>query len=56
MKRRLSIAIAMIGEPKLILLDEPSSGLDPENRRQLWEIIKNAKYENSILLTTHSVR
>lgn len=39
MKRRLSIAIAMVGEPDVIFLDEPSTGLDPENRRQLWDII-----------------
>lgn len=36
MKRRLSIAISLVGDPKIVFLDEPSTGLDPENRRQLW--------------------
>ncbi len=39
MKRRLSVAISLVGEPKIIFLDEPTTGLDPENRRQLWEIL-----------------
>ena len=36
MKRRLSIAISLIGDPDVVFLDEPSSGLDPDNRRKVW--------------------
>lgn len=39
MKRRLSVAISLVSDPKIIFLDEPSTGLDPENRRQLWDIL-----------------
>ena len=39
MRRRLSLAIALIGNPKVVFLDEPSSGLDPTHRRQLWDIL-----------------
>jgi len=39
MKRRLSVAIALVGNPQLVFLDEPTTGLDPENRRQLWDIL-----------------
>lgn len=39
MKRRLSVAMALVGDPKIIFLDEPTTGLDPENRRQLWDIL-----------------
>jgi ABC-type multidrug transport system ATPase subunit len=39
MKRRLSVSISLVGDPKIIFLDEPSTGLDPENRRQLWDIL-----------------
>jgi len=39
MKRRLSIAISLVGDPKIVFLDEPSSGLDPDNRRQIWEVL-----------------
>jgi len=39
MKRRLSFAIAITGNPKIIVLDEPTTGLDPKSRRQLWDII-----------------
>lgn len=39
MKRRLSVAIAFVGNPQIVLLDEPTTGLDPENRRQLWDIL-----------------
>lgn len=36
MKRRLSIAISLVGDPQIVFLDEPSTGLDPDNRRQVW--------------------
>ncbi|THF98339.1 hypothetical protein TEA_009405 [Camellia sinensis var. sinensis] len=43
MKRRLSVAIALIGDPKLVILDEPTTGMDPITRRHVWDIIENAK-------------
>ena len=55
MKRRLSIAIALVGDPKLILLDEPTTGLDPETRRTIWDIINQQKQGKSIILTTHNM-
>ena len=39
MKRRLSIAIGLVANPKVVFLDEPTTGLDPETRRQLWNIL-----------------
>ncbi len=53
MKRRLSVAMALIGDSKVIILDEPTSGLDPFNRRTLWELIRNYKNGRTIILTTH---
>lgn len=55
MKRRVSVAIALVSDPKLIYLDEPSTGLDPENRRQLWDILNECKGKRAVLMTTHSM-
>lgn len=55
MKRRLSVAIAILGQPKVIFLDEPSTGLDPKSRQDLWKVINDAKKNSSIVLTTHSM-
>ncbi|KAJ4974684.1 hypothetical protein NE237_007858 [Protea cynaroides] len=55
MKRRVSVAIALIGDPKLIILDEPTTGMDPITRRHVWDIIEDAKKGRSIVLTTHSM-
>ncbi|KAL6900777.1 hypothetical protein ACP4OV_005453 [Aristida adscensionis] len=55
MKRRLSIAIALIGNPKVVYMDELSTGLDPMSRSDLWNIIKRAKKTCTIILTTHSM-
>ncbi len=52
-KRRLSIAMAIIGEPKVLFLDEPTLGLDVLARRDLWRIIKSLKDRMTIVLTTH---
>ncbi|CAG8641009.1 16181_t:CDS:2 [Dentiscutata erythropus] len=54
-KRRLSIAISLIGSPAVIFLDEPTTGLDPEVRRLIWNIINDAKKGRTIVLTTHSM-
>jgi energy-coupling factor transporter ATP-binding protein EcfA2 len=43
MKRRLSVAISMIGAPKVVYMDEPSTGLDPASRRNLWDVIKQVR-------------
>ncbi|MCH5163195.1 MAG: ATP-binding cassette domain-containing protein [Clostridiales bacterium] len=51
--RRVSIALAMITEPKILFLDEPTLGLDVKSRKTLWEIIKEIKDNLTILLTTH---
>lgn len=55
MKRRLSIANSIVGSPKILLLDEPTTGLDPDSKRQIWEILMKVKIKSSILLTTHSM-
>ncbi|XP_062168317.1 ABC transporter A family member 2-like isoform X2 [Alnus glutinosa] len=55
MKRRLSFAIALIGDPKLVILDEPTTGMDPITRRHVWDIINDAKKGRAIVLTTHSM-
>jgi len=55
MKRRLSIAIASVGDPQVIFLDEPTSGMDPKSRRQVWSLIQNMKADKAIVLTTHSM-
>ena len=53
MKRRLLIAKALVHSPKLLLLDEPTAGVDIQLRNSLWEFIKELKSETSILFTTH---
>ncbi|XP_010931477.1 ABC transporter A family member 7 isoform X1 [Elaeis guineensis] len=55
MKRRLSVAIALIGDPKVVYMDEPSTGLDPASRKNLWNVVKHAKRNRAIILTTHSM-
>eukprot|EP01117_Protostelium_nocturnum_P005730 TRINITY_DN2068_c0_g1_i1.p1 TRINITY_DN2068_c0_g1~~TRINITY_DN2068_c0_g1_i1.p1 ORF type:complete len:1746 (+),score=587.77 TRINITY_DN2068_c0_g1_i1:107-5344(+) len=55
MRRRLSVAIAVLGSPKVIYLDEPSTGLDPKSRKELWSVINSAKENASVILTTHSM-
>ncbi|CAH2064990.1 unnamed protein product [Thlaspi arvense] len=55
MKRRLSVAISLIGSPKVVYMDEPSTGLDPASRMNLWTVIKRAKSHTAIILTTHSM-
>lgn len=53
MQRRLSIGMALISEPKILFLDEPTLGLDVLARRELWSVVKKLKGSVTILLTTH---
>jgi len=55
MKRRLSMAICTIGDPKIIFMDEPTTGMDPLNRRHVWSFIEKFKAGRVIVLTTHSM-
>jgi len=52
-KRKLSIGIALIGDPKIVFLDEPTAGVDPFSRRKLWKLLQERKAGKVILLTTH---
>ena len=52
-QRRLSIAMALIGEPEILFLDEPTLGLDVMARRELWDVIRALKGKITIILTTH---
>ncbi len=52
-KRKLSVAIALCGGSKFVLLDEPTSGMDLSARRQLWNMLKEQKKDRIIILTTH---
>lgn len=54
-KRKLSLAIALVGNPSVLLLDEPSSGLDASFKRTLWTNLSSISKERSIVLTTHSM-
>ena len=53
-KQRLAVATALVGNPKVLFLDEPTTGLDPQSRRQLWEIVRQFQQRRgTVLLTTH---
>lgn len=53
-KQRLAVATALVANPKILFLDEPTTGLDPQSRRQLWEIVRQFQQRNgTVLLTTH---
>jgi ABC-2 type transport system ATP-binding protein len=53
-RQRLAVACALVGDPELIFLDEPTTGLDPSSRRQLWDILRRFRAQGrTILLTTH---
>ncbi|GBG29391.1 ABC transporter ATP-binding protein [Hondaea fermentalgiana] len=57
MQRRLSIALAMLGSPRVVILDEPTTQLDPSTRRKVWECIQyfRESYKCAIVITTHSM-
>ncbi|HXV60241.1 MAG TPA: AAA family ATPase, partial [Vicinamibacteria bacterium] len=53
-KQRLAVATALVGDPELLFLDEPTTGLDPQSRRNLWDLIRAFRERGgSVLLTTH---
>ncbi len=53
-RQRLAVATALVGNPKILFLDEPTTGLDPQSRRQLWEIVRTfLQAGGTVLLTTH---
>lgn len=56
MKRRLSVACALIGAPQAIILDEPTTGLDPESKQKVWDVIKAYRQHAAVLLTSHSMQ
>ncbi|HZY98848.1 MAG TPA: ABC transporter ATP-binding protein [Candidatus Baltobacteraceae bacterium] len=51
--RRLAVALAFAGNPDLVVLDEPTTGLDVESRRQLWDVVRDYAVDRSVLFTTH---
>jgi len=54
LKQRVGVAIAMVNDPDIIFLDEPTTGLDPKARREVWEVIRNLKSKGkTVILTTH---
>ncbi|KAI9237881.1 MAG: P-loop containing nucleoside triphosphate hydrolase protein, partial [Podila humilis] len=54
-RRRVSIAISMLGDNRVIFLDEPTTGLDPAIRRIIWDVVNRIKVDRTVVLTTHSM-
>jgi ABC-2 type transport system ATP-binding protein len=53
-KQRLAVATALVGDPELLFLDEPTTGLDPQSRRSLWDVIRSIKQRGrTVVITTH---
>ncbi|CAN8006682.1 unnamed protein product [Ixodes hexagonus] len=55
MKKRLSVAIATLSDPKVIMLDEPSAGMDPETRREIWDLFISMRHRCSLVISTHNM-
>lgn len=53
MKRKLSLGIALVGDTQTLILDEPTSGMDPDARRVIWDLLMSIRRNRTILLTTH---
>mmetsp|Transcript_17002 Transcript_17002/g.34417 ORF Transcript_17002/g.34417 Transcript_17002/m.34417 type:complete len:1751 (-) Transcript_17002:590-5842(-) len=54
-KRKLSVGIALLGNPPMVFLDEPSTGMDPASRRTMWNLIQKTMQKRAVILTTHSM-
>jgi len=54
-KRKLSVTIALMANPKVVYLDEPSTGMDPASRRFMWSVIQSSMASRAVILTTHSM-
>lgn len=54
-KRKLSVALSLVADSRLVLLDEPTSGMDLTARRRLWDMLKDYKKDRIIILTTHNM-
>ena len=52
-KRKLSVGIAFVGDPVIVILDEPTSGMDPFSRRYVWDIVDKQRQGKAILFSTH---
>jgi len=52
-QRRVAVAIALLGKCDYVVLDEPTAGLDPTSRRELWDILKKIKFNRKVLMATH---
>lgn len=55
MRRRLSVVLSLIGDPQVVFMDEPTTGMDPVSRRHVWGFIEKMKIGRAIVLTTHSM-
>lgn len=55
MRRRMSVALSSIGDPKIILMDEPTTGMDPVSKKAVWDLIQKLKGSRVIILTTHAM-
>ena len=54
-KRKLCLAMAMIGRPKVVYIDEASAGVDPGNRRAMWKTIRSEGFNSAVVITTHAM-